>query len=74
MAFTGQRTWHRVSEGFETTNGTIATAYTTLVSDAVNNAGATWTIDNSGDDVRIRVTGNIGRTIHWQFKIEISMN
>lgn len=46
----------------------------TLVSDAVNNTGATWTIDNSGDDIRVRVTGNVGRTIHWQYKFEISMN
>jgi hypothetical protein len=127
MAFTGQRIFHKDQSGFETTNGTIATAYTftlsangvysirvsmtakdttsgksikgiksttferisgtttqvatslidiitTLVSDAVNNAGATWTIDNSGDDIRVRVTGNIGRTIHWLMNIEIDMN
>lgn len=47
---------------------------TTLVSDAVNNAGAVWTIDNSGDDIRVRVTGNVGRTIHWQLKISIQGN
>lgn len=127
MAFSGQRIFHRDQGGFETTNGTIATAYTfslidngvytvtvnmnakdttsgksirgvktttferiagvttqvatslidlvtTLVSDAVNNAGAAWTIDNSGDALRIRVTGNIGRTIHWMPEIKITMN
>lgn len=127
MAFTGQLTFERKTGGFETSNGTIATALTvtlvangtysvtvemnakdtssgksikgiksttfervggtttqvatslvdlvtTLVSDAVNNAGALWTVDNSGDDIRIRVTGNIGRSIHWQYKLEISMN
>lgn len=127
MAFTGQRILYRDQNGFETTDGTIATAWsysltangvytmtvnmnakdntsgksvrgvktttferiagtttqvatslidlvTTLVSDAVNNAGATWTIDNSGDALRIRVTGNVGRTIHWMPHIEITMN
>lgn len=58
---------------FERISGTttqVATSLTdllvTLVSDAVNNAGATWTIDNSGDEVRVRVTGNLTRTIDWQ--------
>lgn len=127
MAFTGQRNFHKINDGFETTNGTITTAWSytlpangtytltvhmnakdstsgksikgskvttfervagtttqvatslidliaTLVSDAVNNAGATWTLDNSGDDIRIRVTGNVGRTIHWAFYGEIFMN
>lgn len=127
MAFTGQRIFHRDQAGFETTNATIATAYTftlvangvytvtvnmcakdttsgksirgvktttferiagtttqvatslidlvtTLISDVVNNGGATWTIDNSGDDIRIRVTGNLTRTIHWQMNIGITMN
>lgn len=127
MAFSGQRIFHRDQAGFETTDGTIATAFSftltangvysvkvemtakdttsgksikgiktttferiagtttqvatslidlvaTLVSDAVNNTGATWTVDNSGDVIRVRVTGNIGRTIHWTSYIEITMN
>jgi hypothetical protein len=127
MAFTGQRIIEQDVAGFETTNGTIASAWTktltangvytvtvemiakdttsgksikgiktttferiagvttqvatslidlaaTLISDAVNNAGATWTIDNSTDDIRVRVTGNIGRTIHWMSKITIVIN
>ena len=63
---------------FERVAGTttqVATSLTdllvTLVSDVANNAGAVWTIDNSGDAIRVRVTGNLTRTIHWQPKITI---
>lgn len=58
---------------FERIAGTttqVATSLTdivvTLVSDAVNNAGAVWTIDSSVDDIRVRVTGNASRTIDWE--------
>lgn len=127
MAFTGQRIFHSDQGGFETTNDTIATAWSftltangtytvtvdmnakdntsgksirgiktttferiagtttqvatsltdllaTLISDAGNNSGATWTIDNSGDSIRVRVTGNAARTIHWMVRVEITAN
>lgn len=71
----------RKTTTFERVAGTttqVATSLTdiltTLISDAVNNAAATWTIDNSGDNVRVRVTGNVGRTIHWMVTVEITMN
>lgn len=38
----------------------------TLSIDGTNMLTATWTIDVSGDDIRVRVTGVVGRTIHWQ--------
>jgi hypothetical protein len=117
LAFNKQRLSHQEQGGYETTDDTIATAWTYSVtqngtyvvtvlmngkdtstgksirgsksatfervagtttqvafSDTVNNTGDVWIIDNSGDNIRVRVTGNLSRTIHWQYHVQVSMN
>lgn len=34
--------------------------------DGTNMLTATWTMDINSNDIRVRVTGVVGRTIHWQ--------
>jgi hypothetical protein len=51
--------------------GAVTDIIAISISDAGNNAGATFTIDVSGDYVRTRVTGNTGRTIRWKIKMEL---
>jgi hypothetical protein len=43
--------------------GSIVDTIAITISDLVNNTGATFTIDVSGEYLRVRVTGNTGRTI-----------
>lgn len=52
---------------------TIIDLITTTI-DGINMATASWTIDISGDDIRVRVTGVVGRTIHWQGKGDLILN
>ena len=42
--------------------------------DGINLLTSTFTIDVSGDDLRVRVTGVAGRTVHWQGIGEIIIN
>lgn len=67
-------TFERVSGTTTQVATSLTDLLTTLISDVANNAGAIWTIDNSGDDIRVRVTGNASRTIHWYISMEITAN
>ena len=42
--------------------------------DGTNLLTSTFTIDVSGDDVRVRVTGVAARTIHWQGRSDAIIN
>lgn len=67
-------TFERISGTTTQVATSLVDIIVTLISDAVNNAGATWTINNSGDVIQVRVTGNVGRTIDWQCRLDIQMN
>ena len=54
----------RVSGTLSVVSSIIDLITTTI--DGTNMLTATWTVDVSGDDIRVRVTGVVGRTIHWQ--------
>lgn len=62
----------RVSGTLSIVSSVIDLITTTI--DGTNMLTASWTLDVSSDDIRVRVTGVVGRTIHWQGIGEIILN
>lgn len=68
VGFTNQTAQFNISMGYVTVGATPTDIGTVTVSDTRNTASATtWTatIDRSGNIVRVRVTGESGKTINW---------